>query len=100
MQEGVGSSLINREVQPGLTKEDEWETCAAFGKCHRRFPALVPAAHSSLISTSSAAPSGDRASRWNRSLLLPRSVPRQGPEEGSDFQGKDGDAQQDGEQAG
>lgn len=100
MQEGVGPSLINRDGQPGLTKEDEWEICAAFGKCRGRVPGLVPAAHSSLILMASAAPSGDTASRWDRSLLLPRSVPMWGPEEGSDFQGKDGDAQQDGGQAG
>lgn len=71
--------------------------CAAFGKCSGRFPGLLPAAHSSLIT---AIPSGDTASGWNRSLLLPHSVPRQGPEESSDFQGREGDAQQDGAQAG
>lgn len=70
---------------------------AAFGKCSGRFPGLLPAAHSSLIT---AIPSGDTASGWNSSLLLPHSVPRQGPEEGSDFQGREGDAQQDGAQAG
>lgn len=40
--------------------------------------------------------SSDTASGWNRSRVLPRSAPMQGPGEGSAFQGRDGDAQQDG----